>query len=107
MFQYDSTHGKYPETVSIENADKKLLRVGKSLVKVYGEKDPANIPWSENGAEYVVESTGVFTKKEGASVRSATDLGSCNVRFILAHLGDRALKRSCEVCPHPLVWPVL
>jgi len=67
MFQYDSTHGKYKDTVSIENAEKRLLRVGKAVVKVYGERDPAAIPWSEMGADYVVESTGVFTKKEAAS----------------------------------------
>jgi len=67
MFQYDSTHGKYHKTVSIENADKKLIRFGDAVVKVYGERDPASIPWSETGAEYIVESTGVFTKKEAAS----------------------------------------
>jgi glyceraldehyde 3-phosphate dehydrogenase len=34
---------------------------------VYGERDPANIKWGENGADYVVESTGVFTTTEKAS----------------------------------------
>ncbi|KAI6089033.1 glyceraldehyde-3-phosphate dehydrogenase [Hypoxylon rubiginosum] len=63
MLKYDSTHGIFKGTVSHE-ADG--LIVNGKKVKFYQERDPANIPWSETGAEYIVESTGVFTTTEKA-----------------------------------------
>jgi len=64
MLKYDSTHGLFKGTVSVEGND---LNVNGKKVKFYQEKDPANIPWSETGAYYVVESTGVFTTTDKAS----------------------------------------
>ena len=64
MFKYDSTHGRFKGTV--EAKDGKLVINGKAIF-VYALKDPSAIPWSESGAEYVVESTGVFTTTEKAS----------------------------------------
>ncbi|XP_008577335.1 PREDICTED: glyceraldehyde-3-phosphate dehydrogenase [Galeopterus variegatus] len=63
MFQYDSTHGKFRGTVKAENG--KLVINGKA-VTIFQERDPANIKWDDAGAEYVVESTGVFTTLEKA-----------------------------------------
>ncbi|XP_075399184.1 glyceraldehyde-3-phosphate dehydrogenase-like [Tenrec ecaudatus] len=63
MFQYDSTHGKFKGTVKAENG--KLVVNGKAI-SIFQERDPANIKWGETGAEYVVESTGVFTTMEKA-----------------------------------------
>ncbi|KAI1780520.1 glyceraldehyde-3-phosphate dehydrogenase [Hypoxylon cercidicola] len=65
MLKYDSTHGIFKGTVTHE-ADG--LVVNGKKVKFYQERDPANIPWSETGAEYIVESTGVFTTTEKAKV---------------------------------------
>ena len=64
MFKYDSTHGRFKGTV--EAKDGKLVINGKEIF-VYALRDPSTIPWSESGAEYVVESTGVFTSTEKAS----------------------------------------
>ena len=64
MFKYDSTHGRFKGTV--EAKDGKLVINGKAIF-VYALRDPSTIPWSESGAEYVVESTGVFTTTEKAS----------------------------------------
>jgi glyceraldehyde 3-phosphate dehydrogenase len=64
MFKYDSVHGRFKGTV--EAKDGKLYIEGKP-VTVHAEKDPSNIPWSKDGAEYIVESTGVFTTTEKAS----------------------------------------
>ncbi|KAI8963411.1 glyceraldehyde-3-phosphate dehydrogenase [Daldinia sp. FL1419] len=63
MLKYDSTHGIFKGTVSHENDG---LVVNGKKVKFYQERDPANIPWKETGAEYIVESTGVFTTTEKA-----------------------------------------
>lgn len=65
MFKYDSTHGIYPGEVKAEGG--KLVVAGKPI-EVFGERDPSSIPWGKTGASYVVESTGVFTTKEKASV---------------------------------------
>jgi glyceraldehyde 3-phosphate dehydrogenase len=64
MFKYDSVHGRFKGTV--EAKDGKLYVDGKPIT-VYAERDPAAIKWSETGAEYIVESTGVFTTVEKAS----------------------------------------
>ncbi|EMG45427.1 TDH1 Glyceraldehyde-3-phosphate dehydrogenase [Candida maltosa Xu316] len=63
MFKYDSTHGRYKGEVKSEGND--LVIDGKKI-QVFQERDPANIPWGKEGVEYVIDSTGVFTKIEGA-----------------------------------------
>jgi len=64
MFKYDSTHGRFKGSVT--SKDGKLVIEGKAIT-VFAEKDPANIKWGEAGAEYIVESTGVFTTIDKAS----------------------------------------
>lgn len=64
MLKYDSTHGQFKGDIKIEGQN---LIVNGKTIKFYTERDPANIPWSETGAYYVVESTGVFTTTEKAS----------------------------------------
>ena len=68
MVKYDTIHGKFQGDVKAENG--KLVVNGKAI-SVYAEKDPANIGWGECGAEYVVESTGVFCTTEKASAHLA------------------------------------
>jgi len=67
LFKYDSTHGRYKGHVEAKNG--KLVVEGHEIT-VYTEKDPSNIPWNKdsNGAEVVVEATGLFLTKEKASV---------------------------------------
>jgi len=64
MLKYDSVHGPFQGTA--EAKDGKLVVNGKD-VKFFAEKDPADIAWGAAGADYVVESTGVFTTIEKAS----------------------------------------
>jgi len=64
MFRFDSTHGRNDVDID-KTADGKLLINGKKI-SVFAERDPKNIPWRTAGAEYVVESTGVFTTTETA-----------------------------------------
>merc|ERR1711899_347134 len=65
MFKYDSTHGKFAGEVK---QDGTFLYVNGAKIVVFGERDPANIKWGDAGAEYIVESTGVFTTQEKAGV---------------------------------------
>ena len=63
MLKYDTMHGQFNgEVSSTENA---IVVNGKSI-PIYAERDPKNIPWGKLGAEYVVESTGLFLTKEKA-----------------------------------------
>lgn len=72
MFKYDSTHGNYKGTVKAENG--KLVVDGHAIT-VHMERDPTKIPWAADGAEYVVESTGVFTTVDKAKVFSDAMVG--------------------------------
>merc|ERR1712059_67345 len=63
MFKYDSTHGQFKGEVK---EDGKFLYVNGMKITVFNERDPANINWASAGAEYVVESTGVFTTTDKA-----------------------------------------
>jgi glyceraldehyde 3-phosphate dehydrogenase len=64
MLQYDTVHGRFPAEVTA--GDGEIAFAGKS-VKAFSEMDPANIDWASCGAEYVIESTGIFLSKEKAA----------------------------------------
>ena len=61
MTKYDTVHGIFDADIK---ADGENLTVNGDTCKVFKEMDPANIPWGKEGADYVVESTGVFTTTE-------------------------------------------
>ena len=63
MLKYDTVHGQFMGDVAIK--DGKLVVNGQEI-RVTAEKDPANLKWNEVGAEFVVESTGLFLTKETA-----------------------------------------
>lgn len=65
MLEYDTMHGKFEGTIDVD-IDKSLLIVNGKKIRVTAEKDPNNLKWDEVGAEYVVESTGLFLTKEKA-----------------------------------------
>ena len=66
MFKYDTVHGIW-KNKEIAVKDSKTLLFGGCPVTVYGVRNPEEIPWGEAGAEYVVESTGVFTDQDKAA----------------------------------------
>lgn len=64
MLKYDSVHGIFPGEVSVEGND---LVVNGKKIRVTAERDPNNLKWNEIGADYIVESTGLFLDKESAA----------------------------------------
>jgi glyceraldehyde 3-phosphate dehydrogenase (phosphorylating) len=64
LFKYDSILGRYPGEVELTDSG---FKVDGNEIKVLSEKDPGSLPWSDLGVEVVIESTGLFTKREGAA----------------------------------------
>ena len=62
MLQYDSVHGRFKGTVSVEGS---TLVVNGKKIRLTQEKDPTNLKWNEVGADIVIESTGIFLDKAG------------------------------------------
>lgn len=63
LLKYDSIHGQFDGDVSVDGDS---IVVNGKKIKVLAERDPKNLPWGELGAEYVVEATGIFRKREQA-----------------------------------------
>src|ERR1700755_2752621 len=63
LLKYDSILGNLPNEIK---AGDDFISVDGKKIKVYAEKDPAKLPWANNGAQVVVESTGRFTEAEQA-----------------------------------------
>ena len=63
LIKYDSTHGIIKEEI---NTSKEGFKLGDQEIKVFAEKDPANIPWAKVGADVVLECTGIFLDKSSA-----------------------------------------
>ncbi len=74
MLKYDSTHGQFKGTVSVQDG---ALVVNGKKIRVTAERNPADLKWNEVGAEYVVESTGLFLDK--AKCQAHLDAGAKKV----------------------------
>jgi len=69
QLKYDSVHMRYKGTIATKlDGDKEYLVVDGKEIRIFHEKDPASIPWAASGAEYICESTGVFTEKQKAEL---------------------------------------
>lgn len=68
MLHYDTVHGQFTGSIDVKDGN---LVVNGHAIRVTAEKDPANLKWNEVGAEYVVESTGLFLTKEKAQAHIA------------------------------------
>ncbi len=68
LTRYDTAHGKFPGTVTV---DGDYMIVNGDKIRVFAERNPANIPWGAEGVDVVLECTGFFTTKEKASAHIA------------------------------------
>jgi len=65
LLKYDSNYGRFETEIAVKEGS---LNVGGKDIKVFAEKDPANLPWKDLGIDVVVESTGFFTDGEKAKI---------------------------------------
>lgn len=68
LTRFDTAHGKFPGTVTVEGD---YMIVNGDKIRVFAERNPANIPWGAEGVDVVLECTGFFTTKEKASAHIA------------------------------------
>jgi glyceraldehyde 3-phosphate dehydrogenase (phosphorylating) len=68
LLRFDSVHGRFPGTVTVEGDS---ISVGNGKMKVTAERDPSKLPWKELGVDIALECTGIFTAKEKASAHLA------------------------------------
>ncbi len=71
LLKYDSVFGRYPGEVTY---DDESITVDGNKIKVYAERDPSKLPWGDTGAQVVIESTGIFTKRDQAAQHLTGDV---------------------------------
>ncbi len=83
MFKYDTVHGQWKHH-ELKVKDSNTLLFGEKPVTVFGIRNPEEIPWGETGAEFVVESTGVFTDKDKAAahLKGVVSNASCTTNCL-------------------------
>lgn len=64
LMRYDTVHGRFPHEVKVAND---TIDVGAGPIKVFAERDPANLPWGELGVDIVFECTGIFATRDKAA----------------------------------------
>jgi len=103
LFKYDSIHGKFNGTVSIEGDG---IKINGQHIKITAERDPSNLPWKELGVDTVIESTGLFIDKPSAEkhiaagakkvIISAPAKGT-DIKTIVIGINDKDLSKSDTV----------
>ncbi len=104
LFKYDSTHGIYPGTVK---ATAEGIEIDGKFIPCTAMRNPAELPWGSVGADYIVESTGLFTGYEGAAqhlqagakrvVISAPTKDADKVKTIVVGVNDAAFDPAVDV----------
>ncbi|WP_460193002.1 type I glyceraldehyde-3-phosphate dehydrogenase [Thermosynechococcus sp. FA-CM-4201] len=104
LFKYDSTHGIYPGTVK---ATAEGIEIDGKFIPCTAIRNPAELPWGSVGADYIVESTGLFTGYEGAAqhlqagakrvVISAPTKDADKVKTIVVGVNDAAFDPAVDV----------
>ena len=98
MLKYDTMHGQFNGTIEADVENSKLIVNGKEI-RVTAERNPADLKWNEVGAEYVVESTGLFLTKEKAQAHIEADVE--NSKLIV---NGKEIRVTAERNPADLKW---
>ncbi|EOY00823.1 Glyceraldehyde-3-phosphate dehydrogenase C2 isoform 3 [Theobroma cacao] len=97
MFKYDSVHGQWKHH-NVKVKDSKTLLFGEKPVTVFGIRNPEEIPWAETGAEFVVESTGVFTDKDkGGAKKVVISAPSKDAPMFVVGVNEKEYKPELDI----------
>ncbi len=89
LLKYDTVHGRAPFAITHDDAG---IAIDGKTVAMFSERDPANLPWADLGVDVVIESTGFFTKRDGAAKHLAAGAerviisapsGDCDATFVI------------------------
>lgn len=83
LLQYDTMHGKFPNTVKVTKTG---INAGKGNIRVFAERNPGDLPWGKLGIDVVLECTGIFTKRE--QVQAHLDAGAKKVLISAPATGE-------------------
>src|ERR671927_1180887 len=64
LLRFDSVHGRFPGTVTVDGDS---INLGNGRIKVSAERDPTKLPWKDLGVDIALECTGIFTKRDAAA----------------------------------------
>ncbi|KAB5538561.1 hypothetical protein DKX38_016094 [Salix brachista] len=102
MFKYDSTHGVFNGTIMV--LDDSTLEINGKQIKITSKRDPAEIPWGDFGAEYVVESSGIFTTvekaaahKKGGAKKVVISAPSADAPMFVIGVNEKTYKPSMDI----------
>ncbi|XP_062090355.1 glyceraldehyde-3-phosphate dehydrogenase GAPCP2, chloroplastic-like [Humulus lupulus] len=102
MFKYDSTHGLFKGSIKV--VDDSTLEINGKQIKVVSKRDPAEIPWGDYGAEYVVESSGVFTTidkalahKKGGAKKVVLSAPSADAPMFVVKVNEQTYKPNMDI----------
>ena len=102
LLRYDSVHGRVPWDIAVNDFG---LEVDGHKVQMFSERDPGALPWDELGIDVVIESTGIFTKREGAAKHLAAGAqrviisapsGDCDATFVMG-VNDHDFRPSTDI----------
>ncbi|CAL1409374.1 unnamed protein product [Linum trigynum] len=102
MLKYDSTHGVFNGSISV--VDESTLEINGKQLKISSKRDPADIPWGDYGAEYVVESSGVFTTidkaashKKGGAKKVVISAPSADAPMFVVGVNEKTYQPNMDV----------
>ena len=86
LLRFDSVHGRFPHTVTVDGDS---IDIGRGKIKVTAERDPSKLPWKDLGVDIALECTGIFTSKDKASAHL-----TAGAKRDMPDLNDRVLART-------------
>ncbi|CAH9143477.1 unnamed protein product [Cuscuta epithymum] len=102
MLKYDSTHGVFSGTIKV--LDGSTLEINGKAISVTNKRDPSDIPWGDSGADYVIESSGIFTTvdkasahKKGGAQKVVISAPSADAPMFVVGVNEKTYKTSMDV----------
>ena len=112
LLQRDTIHGPFPGKVK---TTKTGINIGKGNIRIFSERDPANLPWNKLGIDVVMECTGIFTKRMHAEQHLAAGAKKVLISApaqgedltVVRGVNEASYAKAIPLCPTPRVPPTV